>query len=186
MSREIRHSFARAAKLTLLAALGLSVSMLISFMLVRHLTQGLSRTPGSHPELLRQATLLRQFSNGLLMLAEEYIQQIPLEAEYPNPDRIPWAAKTFLPKLNELRQRIEDDTLVYLPAYRSLMAALDRTAAMASHPEDNALKKHTLKEILEAAAATEKYLETRGVSSLLPEAPKKFFIKSLINPAAGK
>ncbi len=186
MFRKIRHSFTRAAKLTLLAALGLAVSILISFMLVRHLTQGLSRTPGSNPELLRQATLLRQFSNGLLTLAEEYIQQIPLEAEYPNPDRIPWAAKTFLPKLNELRQRIEDDTLVYLPVYRNLMAALDRTAAMASHPEDNALKKQAIKAILEAAAATEKYLETWGVSSLLPEAPRKFSVKNIANPAAGK
>ncbi len=186
MRRKITHSVARAAKFTLLAALGLAVSMLISFVLVRHLTQGLSRTPGANPELLRQAALLRQFSNGLLTLAEEYTQQIPLEAEYPNPDRIPWAAKTFLPKLNELRQRTEDDTLVYLPIYRTLMAALDRAAAMAAHPEDNTLKKQAMKDIVEAATATEKYLESQGVSSLLPDSPKKFSSKNLMKPAAEK
>lgn len=182
MSNTFKHNFLRSSKTILLGAVGLVMSILISFIMVRHLTQDMSRTPASDPETIRQATLLRQFSNGLLTLAEEYVQQIPLEAEYPTPDRIQWAAKTFLPKLNDLRQRMDDDTLVYLPAYRNLLAALDRITTMASHPEDNTLKKHALNGILEAATATEQYLESRSVSPLLPDSPKKVSFKNLLKP----
>ncbi|HPO16768.1 MAG TPA: hypothetical protein PLI09_25245 [Candidatus Hydrogenedentes bacterium] len=162
------------------------MSIIISFILVRHLTQGMSRTPASNPELIRQATLLRQFSNGLLTLAEEYVQQIPLEAEFPKPGQIQRTSKTFLSKLNELRQHVDDDTLVYLPAYRNLMAALDRIAAMASHPEDKTLRKHALNDILAATEATENYLDSQGVSSLLPDAPKKLSFKNLLQTAPDK
>lgn len=157
----------------LLVLLGLAVSMEISYGLVRHLTKGMSLNPAGDPVTIRKATILRNSSNELIRLMEEYLKGIPLAAGSPKPSVRQWIARSFMSRVTVLRGQLDDESLLYLPPYRELSAAVERLAAMAAHPEDVELRRRAVSMVLNAVLQTEQYIDSLKVSPYLPEPPVK-------------
>ncbi len=166
-------SLVRTSRYILLVLLGFTISMGVAFGVVRYLTRDLSMVPGLDPMQVDQAAQLRHASNTLLQLFGAYLDEIALDAQALKPGARQWIARGFSPKLNELRNVLDNDALMELPPCRRLAAAAERAANMAAHPEDQALRRRTAEDILKAAQETEAYLVANNLTPYLTEAPQK-------------
>ncbi len=150
------------------------LGMAISYGMVRFLTRGMTIVPTVEPESIYQARLLRAWSNELVELTGDYLQRLPSDVKAPSPGTRNWIERSFRPQMEDVRRRMaEVETWADLGAYRALSAAVDRTLAMAGHPNDTELRGLTAQEVVRAARAVEDYILQRRLSSYLAVPAKR-------------
>jgi len=155
-------------RLVCLAGVAGLLGMAISYGMVRFLMSGMTIVPTVEPESIYQARLLRAWTNELVELTGDYLKRLPLDVKTPSPGARNWIERSFRPQMEDLRRRIaEAETWADLDAYRALNAAVDRTLAMASHPNDTELRGLTAQEVVRAANTVEDYIMRRRLSSYL-------------------
>lgn len=155
-------SIVRTFRYILLLLLGFTVSMGIAFGVVRYMTIGVSVTPAIDPTAIDQAATLRHAANTLIQLTGAYLDEIPLDAEALKPGARQWIGRGFIPKLNELHDDLDDDSLSELPPFRTLLSVAERLAAMAAHPEDRALRRRAATGVVKAAEEVEAYIASHN------------------------
>ena len=145
------------------------VGMGLSYTVVRYLTQEFRMVHQPSPAAIQKATLLRAHTNALAALTEEYLTQIPLDAPSVSPAARQWVQQVFQKRLRDLRDRMDDERLVYLPPYRDLLAATERCTAMAAHPGNLELRRQTAAAVRLAAKQVNAYLQETGLAAHVSE-----------------
>ncbi len=145
------------------------VAMSVSYAVVRHLTREFRMVHQPSPATVQKATLLRAHANALTALTEEYLTQIPLDASSVRPAARQWVQQVFLKRLRDLRDRMDDERLIYLPPYRELLAATERCAAMAAHPANLELRRQAVAAVRIAAQQVNVYLQESGLAAHVSE-----------------
>lgn len=134
------------------------LSMTLSYAVVRHMTREFRMVHHPSPAAIQKATLLRAHANELAALTEAYLAQISLDAQTVRPAARQWVQQEFQGRLQALRGRMDDETLVYLPPYRDMMAAMERCAAMAALPGNAELRRQAVAMARLAVDGVERYL----------------------------
>jgi hypothetical protein len=162
----------------LLMLLACSLSMGISFGLVRHFTRGLSVTESLDRRTLLQARLLRSYANELVDLTEDYLARIPFDVKAPKPQDLQWVRRDFQPRIEDLEERMNAELRPDAPAainiapFRGLRSAADRAMAMAGHPADPDLRRSAARDIVHAVESAEEAITQMKAASHLDEPPR--------------
>lgn len=141
-----------------------ALSMVLSFSIVLHLARRTSNVTKSEPvQDIMEATQLRQYSNELVRLTEEYLKNIESVE-----DREKWLSNSFRPRLNNLRHVILNSGLSG-KEISGLSNASDRVAAMSSSPEDKRLRELAIAGVLRVTQSVEKRIRKAELQDSLPE-----------------
>lgn len=172
-SRGMKNTLTRGLRFLGLGLAGCLVAMAISYAVVRHLTADLRFVDIPDQATIQEARRFRGYSNELIDLANRYFEEIPLDARRLKPGARAWLEGAFQPRLNNLRRSMDQAPVPREPVYRALSAAADRAAAMASHPENGALRRRTAQEIMRATAALEAHLSHLKATPHIENPPRK-------------
>lgn len=145
------------------------LGMGLSYTVVRCLTHEFRMVRRPAPAAIQKAALLRAHANALAALMEEYLTQIPLDAPGGRPAARQWMQQVFQQRLRDLRERMDDERLVYLPPYRDLLAAAERCSAMAAHPGNLELRRQTAAAVRLAVKQVNTYLQETGLAAHIDE-----------------
>lgn len=136
------------------------VAMCLSYLLVGQLlarSQPDPLTPGE----LREAMELRQFSNELVLLVNEFLQKDRVTEAAARAFHEQWVHRSFHPRVNDLRQRLVHSDLSSR-AHTALLAAADRASAMGARPQDARSHESAVSAVLEAIALSESHIAQLG------------------------
>jgi len=149
------------------AAIAVGLAMVLSFIFVSHLLNR-STAPTADPGEVSRAADLRAFSNELVVMLNDYAANRAEDTpgEFNTFER--WVARSFQPNVNNLRQRLLGQG-VSSPEHSALLAASDRTAAMAFQPRDDRAYAYALEGALEAARQVDaRVADVHAGGSLIP------------------
>lgn len=134
---------------------GVLFALVVSFVVIRILLQKEAPDPPK-TEDIKVTVAMREFSNELYDLLEEYRSAAPEAGTVGRAEFTRWIERDFHPRANETRQRLMDTEL---PAgeHGALLAAADRMAAL-SHPWSEDRVKSAVAALREAARAVERYI----------------------------
>lgn len=137
-------------------AVSLLLAMALSYLLVGYLLER------SGPKIVTQkdrsvAADLRVFTNELIALVDEFINKSPSESMAEIATFENWVARSFRPRINDIRQRlvlanISNDALT------ALLAASDRCATLSARPRDDRIRESALLAVAKAASETERFV----------------------------
>lgn len=144
--------------LGLLAALALS--MLFSFLGVRWYTQDMTSPWVAEEAVLREAQLIRGFSNDLIQLQALYNNRAS-QIEGGALQR--WIEQDFLPRLNGFRNRLRNTQGMDEAVQARFLATTDKMAAMAVRPGDGDLQRSANEAVLELTSIAEEHMGVLGM-----------------------
>lgn len=162
-SRNRSPFFALFRQRLLLILLGLSagcLAMLLSYGMVRWLTQGMADEIPLNPAVQQRAILLRGFANDLTRACNDYAHHFPGDGSQASADARLWSERVYRSDLNFLEQRMDNNGMPAISSYLTLRAAVRRCSTMARYPEDLGLRRAALTEARQAIEAVNAYLET--------------------------
>lgn len=134
-------------------AISVPLAMAFSFIFVNQfLTQ--TQIPSSSPKDIAVAADLRQFSNELVLLFNEYVGKHPASSTGDVNGFERWVRRSFQPKLNDFRHRLLGSDLS-TPEHSALLAAADRASAMAAKPRDERALRSAQEAVLSSASQTD-------------------------------
>ncbi len=154
-------------KIIVLAGIVGVLSMLVSYMVVHTLAKDFVAGKVIDPALLRQANVLRDFSNELAVLCNTYAQRIPANPTEASPHSRSWVEKVVRPELQFLQRRMDEVFQNDSTESAQLEATVARCAAMARHPEDAALRLAALEEAAATIRLVEAWIAAEGVEKRL-------------------
>lgn len=160
-------------KILLLAGFLGAISMAVSFTVVHYLARDAVATKQVDPALIRRANMLRDFSNELTNLCNNYAKRIPEDPTRASQNDRLWVEKVVRPELQFLQQRMEETIREDSPESIQLEAATARCAAMARRSSDGAIRAAALREAAVTVAAIEAWIAAEGVDSRLSRLPVK-------------
>ena len=142
------------------------LAMALSFGLVLGMARRQVHETTLDTTTLQEADALRALSNELALLLDEYLGRIALEPLEPSGAFKTWVSDSFRPRLNDLRQRITD-AKVSPHILEALANAGNAVSVMAQRPDQGALRRAAIKDVLEARDAVEGRIADLGAGSRL-------------------
>jgi hypothetical protein len=158
-------------KILLLAGLVGALSMAVSFAVVNYLARDAVAAKHADPALIRRANILRDFSNELTTLCNDYAKRIPVDPTRASQNDQLWVEKVFRSELQFLQQRMDETIREDSPESIQLEATAARCAAMARRPGDGATRAAALQEAAKTVAAIEAWIAAEGVDTRLSRLP---------------
>ncbi len=146
-------------------------TMTLSFLLVRHLGRNAATEAAPGPAVVNQATRLNGWANELLALTAEYLDLVEAQSgPLSEPFRVS-LTEDFGPRVNDLRRRMQ--VAPGAPeGLSALLAASDKVAAMAKHPEQDQLRQDAVTAVLDATDAVEARVKSLGLWRDLERRPR--------------
>lgn len=158
-------------KIVFLAGLLGAISMAVSFAVVNYLARDAIAAKHVDPALIRRANVLRDFSNELTTLCNDYAKRIPADPTRASQNDRRWSEKVFRSELQFLQQRMDETFREDSDESISLEAAAARCAAMARRPEDGAIRAAALQEAATTVTAIDAWIEAEGLGERLSRWP---------------
>jgi hypothetical protein len=146
-------------------------TMTLSFYLVRHLGGNAATEATPSPAVVDQATRLNGWANELLALTAEYLDLVEAESGSPSEPFRVRLAEDFGPRVNDLRRRMQAASGAP-EGLSALLAASDKVAAMAKHPEQDQLRQDAVAAVLDVADAVETRVKSLGLWRDLERRPR--------------
>lgn len=156
MTRNLKNALGFGATL-LVAAL---ICMLASYAVVREMVRS-GAAPNLHVERQRENAQLREFRDELVRLASEFLERTKRYPAGSSEELQDWTTHEFLPRLNDLRRRMQEAMLPAEP-FAALFSAAERVAAAAGQPDRADLRVTATDEALEAASIVDTFLAARA------------------------
>lgn len=146
--------------------LSCGLAMAISFGLVLGMARRHGHEAKQDATTIEEADALRALSNELVLLLDEYLERVAPESSDPSSAFKTWVSESFRPRLNDFRQRITDSK-VSSRILESLAKAGNAVSAMAQRPEQDALRRAAIKDVLDARDAVEGHVADLRAGSRL-------------------
>ncbi len=146
-------------------------AMLLSYGMVRWLTQGMADEVPLNPVVQQRAILLRGFANDLTRACNDYAHHTTGADGRISADGRLWIERVFRSELRFLEQRMDNNAMPAIASYLTLRAAAQRCTTMARYPDDVGLRRAALKEARQAIEAVNAYLETIDMARSAGRAP---------------
>lgn len=141
-------------------AAALCAALILTYFLVGVLLKGTEAVTPLAADL-REAAALRTFSNELVATTREFLEHQPSGGVVESAAHERWLVRNFRPRINDLRYRLIQADLSG-PAHTALLAAADRSAAMAGYPSDARARRAAVDAALYAAVQTETRIRQLG------------------------
>lgn len=163
--------FLRVFVITVTASVAvMGISFLVTLSVARDRNE--DRRPPAH--VIEQGDLLRSLCNDLLRLTEDFVGGVPRSALPPPTSVRQWIERSFLPRLNVYRVRVNKEQSGG-PATRDAVAALYSAAEQISNtlkrPAELEGRRAALQAVLEAAGKAEATLRDQGSHRFLHAPP---------------
>lgn len=171
MSLKLLKSLFGSLKILALAAILGFGSMAVSFSVVHYLARDAVATKIVDPALVRRANMLRDFSNELVALCNEYARKIPSDPTRASQKERVWVERVFRSEVQFLQQRMDETIREHTPESIQLEATAARCAAMARRPADGAIRAAALREAAATVAAIDVWIAAEGVDTRLSRLP---------------
>ena len=174
-----RHGVAKAVfrgiRFTVFLVVSCVVSVFLGYSVVRHLAEN-ETTPSSRPAAaVAEGEELRAFANELAGLTGEFIRRISHEDPTLSRAFDRWNTQDFMPRLNDLRLRLQAASKLG-DTQTVLLRAADRVAAMAGNPARPHLRQLCTSDVQRAVGFVEERIAELGVAGLvrIPAEPAGF------------
>lgn len=156
-----------SVKVLVMAGLLGAGSMVVSYSVVYWLAKDSIAEKTVDAALVRQANVLRDFSNELVVLCNDYARRVPVDGTpLSEPTRV-WVEKVVRPELQFLQRRMSESSLLDSSESVQLEATVARCAAMARRPGDAVLCAAALREAAATVGMVEAWIATSGVETRL-------------------
>lgn len=156
-----------SVKVLVMAGLLGAVSMAVSYSVVYWLAKDSIAEKTVDPALVHQANVLRDFSNELAVLCNDYARRVPGDAT-PLPEQtLVWVEKVFRSELQFLQRRMQEGFSVDSSESIQLEATVARCAVMARRPGDTVLRAAALREVTATVGTVDAWIAATGVETRL-------------------
>lgn len=147
------------------------IAMLLSYGMVRWLTQGMADEIPLNPAVQQRAILLRGFANDLTRACNDYAHHLDRGDGRISTDTRLWVERVFRRDLGFLEQRMDNNAMPTLPSYLALRDATRRCVTMGRYPDDGGLRRAALAEARRAIEGVNAYLNTINMARSAGRAP---------------
>ena len=159
----------RRLTLVALGACALLLSMAASFALVRQWTRDLPDGAVPHPDAAKIAPQLRNVSNDLVSLANDYFARVPEPSA--SAESKAWAKDTIEPRLTAVIAEARKAQGA-APLFDALVTAAERMQTLLRTPDHAELRRQTAIGISMASEAAESFIARNSVEPFCNESPQ--------------
>ncbi|MBI2425975.1 MAG: hypothetical protein HYV27_24335 [Candidatus Hydrogenedentes bacterium] len=163
----------RPLRIALSAVLGVFISLICSVYAVQWLAPPPPVPVADNSSRVREARILRSFSNRLVGIAAEFVERVPAGETVPRPTAQRWINDRFRSEVYSLAQDV-DSTPLSLAEYAVLRRTIHDTLSMANNSSDWGLRHRVLEEIPAAVEAVEGFVAGHGLDAFLSEKRQPF------------
>lgn len=156
----------RTFRFLVLLALSCTLSLVVAYFAMLALAERYLSAGRPGEALVAEGNALRQHANELVELSSEYFARY--KKEKGNAVFEQWVKQYLLPRLNELRRRLQAEP-VSGDAGAGLTRAADRLAALARNPDEEYLRPLAANAVLDAVDQAEARVSSLNVDRYLSE-----------------